>query len=81
VTGAEQFGSEAMKRFPVTAVMIGASMVATALLLTACGSSNTVNNRLVPQAQAEADLKRALDAGIISQAEYQKQIEEVRSGD
>jgi hypothetical protein len=69
-----------MKRIHATAIMMAASMVATALLLAACGSSNTMHNRLVPQAQAEADLKRALDAGIISQSEYEDQLEELRDG-
>jgi ABC-type phosphate/phosphonate transport system substrate-binding protein len=67
-----------MRRSHATVIMIAASMVATALLLASCGSSTTVHNRLVPQAQAEADLKRALDAGIISQSEYQDQLEELR---
>lgn len=70
-----------MKRFHVTAITIAASLVATALLLASCGSSQTVNNRLVPQAQAEADLKRALDAGVITQSEYQEELEELRDGD
>ena len=69
-----------MKRVHATAIMIAASMVASALLLTACGSSNTMHNRLVPPAQAEADLKRALDAGIITQSEYEYQLEELRDG-
>jgi ABC-type phosphate/phosphonate transport system substrate-binding protein len=70
-----------MKSVHVTAMTIAASMVAAGLLLTSCGSSSTVHNRLVPQAQAEADLKRALDAGIISQSEYEDQLEELREGD
>jgi uncharacterized lipoprotein YmbA len=70
-----------MKQFHATAVMIAASLVASALLLTSCGSSQTVHNRLVPQAQAEADLKRALDAGAISPTEYQEQLDRLRSGD
>jgi hypothetical protein len=69
-----------MRRSHATIIMIAASMVASALLLTSCGSSQTVHNRLVPQAQAEADLKRALDAGIISQSEYEDQLEELRDG-
>ena len=60
--------------------MIAASLGAAAVLLTACGSSQTVTNRLVPQAQAEADLKRALDAGAISQSEYQEELDKLRSG-
>ena len=69
-----------MKRVHATAVMMAASLVATALLLASCGSSQTVNNRLVPPAQAEADLKRALDAGVITQSEYQEELEELRDG-
>jgi hypothetical protein len=69
-----------MKRVHATAIMMAASMVATGLLLAACGSSNTMHNRLVPQAQAEADLKRAFDAGIISKSEYEDQLEELRDG-
>jgi uncharacterized lipoprotein YmbA len=76
----ERLGSGAMKRGHATAIMMAASLVATALLLASCGSSQTVHNRLVPQAQAEADLKRALDAGIITQSEYQDQLEELRDG-
>ncbi len=69
-----------MKRFHV-AVAITASLVATGLLLTSCGSSKqtTVVNRLVSPAQEEADMKRALDAGAISQAEYQQQIAKIRA--
>ena len=70
-----------MKHFHATAVMIAASLVATALLVTSCGSSQTVNNRLVPPAQAEADLKRALDTGAITQSEYEEELKELRSGD
>ena len=71
-----------MKPFPVNAVMIVASLVATALLLASCGASDstTVVNRLVPPAQEEADLKRALDVGAISPAEYQEQLNKLRSG-
>jgi len=65
----------------VTAATIAASLVATALLLASCGSHTTVTNRLVPPAQSEADLKRALDAGAISQSEYNDQIDKLRSGD
>ena len=69
-----------MKRFHA-AVMIAASLVATAMLLTACGSDSThVTNRLVPLAQEETDLKRALDYGALTQSEYEEQLEKVRSG-
>lgn len=49
-------------------------------LLASCGSSSEVHNRLVPQAQAEADLQRALQAGAISQSEYEEQLEKLRKG-
>ncbi len=69
-----------MKQFHATAVMAAASLIAAALLLASCGSdSTTINNRLVPPAQEEADLKRALDAGVISQSEYEEQIDKLRS--
>ena len=42
--------------------------------------STTINNRLVPPAQEEADLKRALDVGAISQSEYEEQLSKLRSG-
>lgn len=71
-----------MKQFHATSVMIVALLVTTTMLLTSCGSdSTTVNNRLVPLAQSEADLKRALDAGAISQSEYEEQLNKLRSGD
>ncbi len=70
-----------MRQFHVTPVL-AMSLLATTMLLTSCGSdSTTVTNRLVPPAQEEADLKRALDAGAISQSEYEEQLEKVRSGD
>jgi major membrane immunogen (membrane-anchored lipoprotein) len=61
-----------------TVAMIAAALVAAALLLTACGSSETVHNRLVSPEQSAADLKRALDAGIISQDEYQEEMEKLQ---
>ena len=70
-----------MKQFHATALMAAASLVATAMLLTSCGSdSTTVTNRLVPPAQEEADLKRALDFGAITQSEYEEQLDKLRSG-
>jgi hypothetical protein len=71
-----------MKQFHIPAIMAAASLVATAMLLTSCGSSNTTvtTNRLVSPAQEEADLKRALDYGAITQSEYQEQIDKVRRG-
>jgi hypothetical protein len=67
-----------MKRSHISLALIAASLFATALLVTACGSSSEVHNRLVPPQQQAADLKRALDAGIISQAEYEKEMEKLR---
>jgi hypothetical protein len=61
-------------------MMIAASLMILAPLLTACGSSNTMTNRLVPQAQAEADLQRALQAGAITQSEYEEELEKLRKG-
>jgi hypothetical protein len=70
-----------MKQLHATAMMAAASLVATAMLVASCGSdSTTVTNRLVSPAQEEADLKRALDAGAISQSEYEEQIDKLRSG-
>jgi len=67
-----------MKRCHFSVAMIAASLLAASLLLTACGSSETVNNRLVSPEQSAADLKRALDAGIISQDEYQEEMEKLQ---
>jgi hypothetical protein len=67
-----------MKRFHLSVAMIAASLIAAGLLVTACGSSSTVHNRLVPPEQQAADLKRALDAGIISQKEYEEEMEKLR---
>jgi hypothetical protein len=67
-----------MERTHASIVMIAASFMAVALLLTACGSSQTVHNRMVPYEQSAADLKRALDAGIISQDEYEEEMEKLR---
>jgi hypothetical protein len=67
----------AMKRSEVSLALIAASLFATALLVTACGSDSEVHNRLVSPQQQAADLKRALDAGIISQDEYQDEMEKL----
>jgi hypothetical protein len=69
-----------MMRVPVAALMIAASLATVAPLLASCGSSNTMTNRLVPQAQAEADLQRALQAGAITQSEYEDQLEKLHEG-
>jgi hypothetical protein len=68
-----------MKQFHATTMMAAAALVATAVLLTSCGSDNTtITNRLVPPAQEQADLKRALDAGALSQSEYEEQLDKLR---
>jgi ABC-type phosphate/phosphonate transport system substrate-binding protein len=70
-----------MKRSHLSLAMIAASLFATAMLVTACGSSSESHNRLVPPEQQASDLKRALDAGIISQDEYEEEMEKLRDGD
>ena len=70
-----------MKPFHANVAMICAALVATAPLLASCASSQTVKNRLVPQAQAETDLRRALDAGAMTQSEYEEELEKLRDGD
>src|SRR4051794_30864656 len=77
----KSFGGRPMKHFHATAVMISTSFIATALLLSSCESSQTVKNRLVAPAQAEVDLRRALDAGAISQSEYEEELKELRDRD
>jgi hypothetical protein len=69
-----------MKAFHPATVM-GVSLLAVSLLLASCGSSETVNNRLVPPEQSAADLKRALDAGAITQEEYNDEMEKLRDSD
>ena len=67
-----------MKHFHASVVMIAAALSAPALLLTACGSDTTVYNRMVSPEQSAADLKRALDAGIITQDEYEEEMEKLQ---
>ena len=64
------------------ATALRCAVVATALALAACGSSSeaTVTNRMVPQDQELQDLKRALDAGAITPAEYQQQRQKILTG-
>jgi hypothetical protein len=67
-----------MKHFRISAVLMTLALLAAAPLLTACGGSDvTVHNRMVSPQQSAADLKRALDAGIISQDEYQEEMEKL----
>lgn len=43
-------------------------------VLAACGGGTTVvHNRLVPKDQEATDLRRALDAGLLTADEYQQQ--------
>ena len=44
------------------------------------GSDDTVVNRMVSPEQEQADLKRALDAGAITQTEYRQQVQKVQAG-
>lgn len=59
-------------------------VTAAALVLSvaACGGGNktVVVNRLVSQEQSLTDLKRALDAGAITQTEYDQQVQKVLAG-
>jgi hypothetical protein len=60
----------------------GASFCAMVLALaqTGCGSSErTVVNRMASPAQAQEDLKRALDVGAISPSEYEQQVQKLRA--
>jgi hypothetical protein len=63
-----------MKRSHASAII---ALAAAALLLASCGSSETVNNRLVSPEQSSADLKRALDSGAITQKEYEEEMEKL----
>jgi hypothetical protein len=67
-----------MKKFPASALAMAACLLAASLLLSSCGSSETVNNRLVSPEQSAADLKRALDAGAITQEEYNEEMEKLQ---
>jgi hypothetical protein len=67
-----------MKRSHASIAMAAAALAVTALLLASCGSSQTVHNVMVPPEQSAADLKRALDAGIITQDEYEEEMEKLR---
>jgi hypothetical protein len=67
-----------VKRFPISVAMIAVALLATGLPLAGCSSHTTVHNRLVSPEQSAADLKRALDAGIISQDEYQEEMEKLQ---
>jgi len=70
-----------MKHFQASAVLMVLSLLAAAPLLAACGSDTTVHNRMVSPEQSAADLKQALDAGIISQDEYEEEMEKLHDND
>jgi hypothetical protein len=65
-----------MKSFQASAAMV-AALLASSLLLAACGSSETVNNRLVSPEQSAADLQRALQSGAITQEEYNEEMKKL----
>ena len=59
--------------------MIRAALIATLLGLAACSgtSRSEVTNVLVSPEQQRADLERARDQGIISEAEYLRELSEI----
>jgi len=68
-----------MQRSPAPIAMIAAALLAAGLLLAGCGgSSETVHSRMVPPEQSAADLKRALDAGAITQDEYEDEMKKLQ---
>jgi uncharacterized membrane protein len=61
------------------ALIIGITL-SSLLMLAACGgggADNTVHNTTVSKGQALIDLKKAYDAGAISEREYNKQREQI----
>ncbi len=61
------------------ALIIGATL-GSLLMLAACGgggADSTVHNTTVSKGQALIDLKKAYDAGAISEREYERQREEI----
>lgn len=70
----------AASRSPGLALGYALIVAAVGLLPAGCGSDETVVNRMVSPQQEQADLKRALDAGVISQTEYNEQVRKVVSG-
>ena len=50
--------------------LIGATVIALALSVTACGGSNTTVKQTETQGQQLMDLKEAYDKGVITEKEY-----------
>jgi hypothetical protein len=59
------------------AVLMAVSLLSASMLLASCGSSETVNNRLVSPEQSAADLQRALQSGAITQEEYNEEMKKL----
>ena len=65
------------------ALIMGIAL-SSALMLAGCGgggADSTVNNTTVSKGQALIDLKKAYDAGAISEREYEKQREKILDED
>jgi len=65
------------------ALIMGLAL-SSALMLAGCGgggADSTVNNTTVSKGQALIDLKKAYDAGAISEREYEKQREKILDED
>ncbi|MBY8975971.1 SHOCT domain-containing protein [Rhodobacteraceae bacterium NNCM2] len=63
----------------MSAVIKSSALLGLMLALSACGSSEStsVTNVLVSPEQQRADLQKARDMGIITEAEYQQQVEKI----
>jgi hypothetical protein len=65
------------------ALIMGVAL-SSALMLAGCGgggADSTVHNTTVSKGQALIDLKKAYDAGAISEREYEKQREQILDED
>jgi len=60
--------------------ILGATILAVTLGLSACGGSTTTVKQTETQGQQLLDLKEAYDAGVISEKEYQKTKEQILKG-